>query len=236
MSGNLPCVLAILKLVTVTIQINRDCPISTSINWFHLLMSAWLCFCTCHFGLSSVTLWELIFLSTVLPYVTVQHYFFSSDFKISEITDQENPRRCSHPIIRRFRASLEMLPPQLHCRLACSRRCSLASLVIPHRPSSSSSSSLFPSSWLWNTLWRAFSTSSWATPRFRSSWWNQNIFQEQKTSELLTTVLSHNHLDHSLYEICQWRKGESWSLCLTSFNRWGPQLAARHLERAKPSA
>jgi len=207
MSGNLPCVLAILKLVTVTIQINRDCPISTSINWFHLLMSAWLCFCTCHLGLSLVTLWELIFLSTVLPYFTVQHYF-SSDFKISEITDQGNPRRCSHPIIRRFRASLEMLPPRPHCRLACSRRCSLASLVIPHRPSSSSSSSLFPSSWLWNTLWRAFSTSSWATPRFRSSWWNQNIFQEQKTSELLTTVLTQSPWSQSLWDLSKEKRGK----------------------------
>jgi hypothetical protein len=65
-------------------------------------------------------------------------------------------------------------------------------------------------------LWRAFSTSSWATPRFRSSWWNRNIFQ-------------------SLWDLSKEKRG-NWSLCLTSFNRWGPQLAARHLERAKPSA
>jgi hypothetical protein len=50
-------------------------------------------------------------------------------------------------------------------------------------------------------LWRAFSTSSWATPRFRSSWWNQNIFQEQKTSELLTTVLTQSPWSQSLWDL-----------------------------------
>jgi hypothetical protein len=130
-------------------------------------MSAWLCFCACHLGLLSVTLWELIFLSTVLLYFTVQRYFFSSDFKISEITDQENPRRCSHPIIRRFRASLEMLP----CEELFQHH--LERPLVFEAPDETKTS-------------------------FRNK-------RPVNSSQLF----SHNHLDHSLYEICQRRKGES---------------------------